>query len=164
MMNNPNMNGQQYQDGINGDFTSLPCEAFSMPSQMNSNSISNTDEFTHKNPMYQSAHVQIKSRAIMNDEETYLVDNSDEGIFQTGKNLISISCFMVFVKFLLNLIIFTLIFYFYVFIFQLLHHHLLLFFPLRCFGSSLSIDLSKKNYVRHEKIIKVERCSIVRNR
>lgn len=81
MLNNPTMNNQPYQDEMNGDFTSLPCEAFSMPSRLNSNSINTTDEFSHKNPMYQSAHVQVKSKPIINDDESYHVDNSEEGNF-----------------------------------------------------------------------------------
>lgn len=80
MLNNANMNGQSYQDGMNGDFTSLPCEAFSMPSRINSQTDGeNMDEFSHKNPMYQSAHVQVKSKTIITEDVTYHVDNSEEG-------------------------------------------------------------------------------------
>lgn len=75
MLNNPNRTNQP----INNDFTSLPCEAFSMASRMTSNSMNNADEFSHKNPMYQSAHVQVKAKPIMNDEELCHVENSEEG-------------------------------------------------------------------------------------
>lgn len=74
------MNSQPYQDGINSDFTSLPCEAFSMASRINNGSIHHDDEFSHKNPMYQSS-VQVKSKPIVNDDESYHVDNSEEGKF-----------------------------------------------------------------------------------
>lgn len=82
MMANPNLGDQQAfgQDAINGDYTSLPCEAFSMATRTNSNSINNVDEFSHKNPMYQSAHVQVKSKTIVNNDEPYSnADNSEEG-------------------------------------------------------------------------------------
>lgn len=92
MLNNPNMNGQPYQDGINSDFTSLPCEAFSMASRINNGSIHNDDEFSHKNPMYQSAHVQAKSKPIVNDDESYHVDISEEGK-STSFTLFAFSCF-----------------------------------------------------------------------
>lgn len=82
MMANPNLSDQQpfSQDAINGDYTSLPCEAFSMASRTNSNSIANVDEFSHKNPMYQSAQVQAKSKPIVNSDEPYSnAENSEEG-------------------------------------------------------------------------------------
>lgn len=82
MLANPNLSDQQAfgQDAINGDYTSLPCEAFSMASRTNSNAITNADEFSHKNPMYQSAHVQVTSKPIVNNEEPYSnADNSEEG-------------------------------------------------------------------------------------
>lgn len=86
MLANTNLNDQQAfgQEAINGDYTSLPCEAFSMASRTNSNSITNVDEFSHKNPMYQSAHVQVnKSKPIVNNDEPYNnVDNSEEGKIQ----------------------------------------------------------------------------------
>lgn len=88
MLTNTNLNDhhhqQPYQEAINGDFTSLPCEAFSMASRTNSNSITHIDEFAHKNPMYQSAHVQVKSKPIVNNEESYNnVENSEEGKVKT---------------------------------------------------------------------------------
>lgn len=88
MSANTNLNDQQPfgQGAINGDYTSLPCEAFSMASRTNSNSITNVDEFSHKNPMYQSAHVQVKSKPIVNNDEPYNnVDNSEEGKIKTSK-------------------------------------------------------------------------------
>lgn len=85
MLANTNLNDQQpFQEPINGDYTSLPCEAFSMASRTNSNSIANADEFSHKNPVYQSAHVQVKSKPIVNSDEPYNnVDNSEEGKVKT---------------------------------------------------------------------------------
>lgn len=80
MCNNPTLNNQPYQDGINNDFTSLPCETFLMSSHINSNQTNVEDEFSYKNPMYQSAHVQVKSKPIINDDENYHVENSEEGI------------------------------------------------------------------------------------
>lgn len=79
MCNNPNLN-QQYQDGINNDFTSLPCETFLMSSRVNSGSANDNGDFSYKNPMYQSAHVQVKSKPIINDDENYHVEISEEGI------------------------------------------------------------------------------------
>lgn len=79
MCNNPNLNNQQYQDGINNDFTSLPCETFLMSSHGNGGTTNNDDDFSHKNPMYQSAHVQVKSKPIINEEDHYHVENSEEG-------------------------------------------------------------------------------------
>lgn len=82
MCNNPNLNSQQYQNGINNDFTSLPCDTFLMASRINNDNPTNDpDEFSYKNPMYQSAHVQVKSKPIVNDDENYLVENSEEGEF-----------------------------------------------------------------------------------
>ncbi|XP_031631093.1 putative uncharacterized protein DDB_G0282133 isoform X2 [Contarinia nasturtii] len=79
MCNNPNLNNQPYhQDGINNDFTSLPCETFLMSSRINSNPTNDEDEFSYKNPMYQSAHVQVKSKPIINDDENYHAENSEE--------------------------------------------------------------------------------------
>lgn len=78
MCNNPNVDNQQYQDG-NNDFTSLPCETF-LSSRVNSNCATNDgDQFSYKNPMYQSAHVQVKSKPIPNDEEIYHVENYEDG-------------------------------------------------------------------------------------
>lgn len=81
MYNNSNLNNQQYQDGINNDFTSLPCETFLISSRADNNCANNEDdEFTHKNPMYQSAqHVQVRSKPIVNDEEAYHFEHSEEG-------------------------------------------------------------------------------------
>lgn len=82
MLPNTNLNDQHqpYQEAMNGDYTSLPCEAFSMATRTNSNSITNMDEFSHKNPVYQSAHVQVTSKPIVNNEESYNnIDNSEEG-------------------------------------------------------------------------------------
>ncbi|XP_055324528.1 uncharacterized protein LOC129579051 isoform X4 [Sitodiplosis mosellana] len=85
MCNNPNLNNQPYQDGINNDFTSLPCETFLMSSRVNSNcATDDDDQFAYKNPMYQSAHVQVKSKPIVNDEDIYHVEHSEEG----SKNLL----------------------------------------------------------------------------
>lgn len=93
MLANTNLNDQQpFQEPINGDYTSLPCEAFSMASRTNSNSITNADEFSHKNPMYQSAHVQVKSKPIVNSDEPYNnVDNSEEGKVKSRKTKEKIS-------------------------------------------------------------------------
>lgn len=91
MCNNPNLNNQQYQDGINNDFTSLPCETFLMASRVNSGNANEDDDFSYKNPMYQSAHVQVKSKPIVNDEETYHVENSEEG---KGKHDDIFACFI----------------------------------------------------------------------
>lgn len=89
MLANTNLNDQQPfgQEAINGDYTSLPCEAFSMASRTNSNSITNVDEFSHKNPMYQSAHVQVTSKPIVSNDEPYKnADNSEEGKCQNERN------------------------------------------------------------------------------
>lgn len=59
--NNSNLNNQQYQDGNEQDFTSLPCEAFLTTSRTENGSNNEKDGFCHKNPMYQSAQVQLKS-------------------------------------------------------------------------------------------------------
>lgn len=80
MCNNPNLNNQPYQDGINNDFTSLPCETFLLSSRVNTNCANDENEkFSYKNPVYQSAHVQIKSKPILNDDEIYHIEHSEEG-------------------------------------------------------------------------------------
>lgn len=83
MCNNPNLSTQPYQDGINNDFTSLPCETFLMSSRVNSDAANDNGDFSYKNPMYQSAHVQVKSKPIVHDEENYQAENSEEGICPT---------------------------------------------------------------------------------
>lgn len=62
MSNSSNLCSQPYADGSDQDFTSLPCEAFLQSSRISNGGASNgMDTFSHKNPMYQSAHVQLKS-------------------------------------------------------------------------------------------------------
>lgn len=61
MSNNSNLCSQPYADGSNQDFTSLPCEVFLQASRISNGASGEKDTFNHKNPMYQSAHVQLKS-------------------------------------------------------------------------------------------------------
>lgn len=56
-------NGQQHTD----DFTSLPCETFLVACRTENDLLTAGDSFRHKNPMYQSAHVQLPSSMECND-------------------------------------------------------------------------------------------------
>lgn len=74
ILKNPNLN--QYQEANNSDFTSLPCEAF-IASSGAGDWRKEDDDFSYKNPLYQSAHVHIKAKPIVTEDDDYR--NSDEG-------------------------------------------------------------------------------------
>lgn len=73
-------NQHQYQDDSTQDFTSLPCETFLVACRTESDLRSDGNSFRHKNPMYQSAHVQLPSAMENNDGE--------HGIKTEGKKFI----------------------------------------------------------------------------
>lgn len=112
MCNNPNLSNHPYQNEINNDFTSLPCDTFLISTRVNDNCTTDEDDqFSYKNPMYQSAHVQAKSKPIVNDEEIYHVENTEEGTQILIPFLFSIefnAC--------------VLISFFFMHLFQFLHH------------------------------------------
>lgn len=65
-----NANNEQYPDLESGqDFTSLPCDAFLVARRTENGIESTGDSFRHKNPMYQSAHVQLQSNVVNNEKE-----------------------------------------------------------------------------------------------
>lgn len=61
------MIGQQHGDDSMQDFTSLPCETFLVACRTENDLRSDGGSFRHKNPLYQSAHVQLPSSMECND-------------------------------------------------------------------------------------------------
>lgn len=59
--------GQQHGDDSMQDFTSLPCETFLVACRTENDLRSDGGSFHHKNPLYQSAHVQLPSSMECND-------------------------------------------------------------------------------------------------
>lgn len=60
----------QYGDDSNQDFASLPCETFLVACRTENDLLPGGDSFRHKNPMYQSAHVQLASATDDNGSDT----------------------------------------------------------------------------------------------
>lgn len=57
---------EQYNHENNQDFTSLPCETFLVACRTENDLLPSNNTFGHKNPLYQSVHVQLTT-ATAND-------------------------------------------------------------------------------------------------
>lgn len=68
------------------DFASLPCETFLVACRTEQDLVHSSDSFRHKNPIYQSAHVQLTSETAPMDDANGEVQRGGEYKYLFIKN------------------------------------------------------------------------------